>query len=247
MPPPRSLDPAEGLRALRWVGRVITIAALWPTWYAWFGKLEFDWEAMMVGGPGLAIGLALWLGAGHRLRHPKAGGAAPTRGAMTIGDQLAAPIDAAILGLAGKPGIVVMALASIAWTLAAWPHLATTADPQAEAAIVFGVFAAMLALGWRMIARPVVAIASALLGGLALASKPWWAPVEVEFMGQLHALSPSAETHLYYLVPGLALIGLAVVALLNTELAGSKPASEAAEPVELAPPRPKFPRPPTQP
>ena len=64
------LGSGSGLRVVRWIGRGLTAAALWPFWYAFYGGVGFDWDAMMVGGPAVALGLAVWRWAGHRLRHP---------------------------------------------------------------------------------------------------------------------------------------------------------------------------------
>lgn len=65
-----ALGEPDGWRTLRWLGRVITLLACWPAWYAFFGKVGFDTSAAIVGFPGVVGGLALWLKAGHRIRNP---------------------------------------------------------------------------------------------------------------------------------------------------------------------------------
>ena len=64
------LTSGSGLRVGRWTGRVLSLASLWPLWYAFAGKSRFDWDAMSFGGPGVLIGLALWWWCGYRLRNP---------------------------------------------------------------------------------------------------------------------------------------------------------------------------------
>ena len=59
------------LRVGRWIGRIVSVTALWPLWYAFHGKSRFDWEALTFGAPGVALGLALWWFCGHRLRNPR--------------------------------------------------------------------------------------------------------------------------------------------------------------------------------
>ena len=78
----RELAPAPGverfaihdrseLGVLRWVGRLLSLGALWPISYAWIGGPGFDFDALLTGVSGLVLGLGLWWWAGFRLRNPR--------------------------------------------------------------------------------------------------------------------------------------------------------------------------------
>lgn len=238
-------DP-DVLRAVRWFARVLTLAAAWPFWYAFYGGYEFDPEGMMFGGPGVLVGLALWTWSGYRLRHPSKG-APPAAPSSTIGGRLIERFDAQVPKLAGAPVIVVLGLASLGWAIGAGSTILATEPDSGELVVVYGVMAGLLALGWRALGRRAIAIATALLAGLALLTKPWVAPISVEFMGQRSVLSPTSETHLYFVLPGLALIGFAVILVLGTKLREPAVATPPTpEPTRLEPPQPTFPRPPGQ-
>lgn len=318
----------SGLRALRWLGRALFVFALWPCWYAWFGKLTLDGEALLVGGPALLIGLSLWIGAGFRLRHPsdrlevdRAGrgirvwrggwleaeialaqlgaheirawtsgsarqgtattwyavrfaglgeldvytglsraeceawvarveaavrGEPPVATRTTIADLLAERFDALLIRV---PVASALALAALACAAASWPIVRATRDPQTEIAVLLAISFGVIALGLRLLGRPIAGIALALVAGLVWFAKPWLAPVEVEFVGAIHRLSPSAETHFYFLIPGLLLLAQALLMLLGLEPRppASVGASAKPAPVELAPPTPKLPQPPHSP
>lgn len=232
-------DDGSGLRAARWVGRVVTLLAAWPLWYAFYGKLELDWEAMMVGGPGVLIGLCLWGWAGYRLRRSQA---EPIE--QTVGDMLAARFDAAIAAFDGSVATIGL---TVVTGLLAYPlvrQLARTDGEASEAAVVLAIVFAVLVFGWRAARGPALAAGIAALIGIALISKPWLAPVTREWMGEVHELSPSSETHLYYVIPGIGLCVLAAALLASIEVRKSG-APIQREPIQLDPPRPKPPEPPS--
>lgn len=318
-----ALDDGGELRALRWLGRVVFVGSWWPLWYAFFGKLGIDGEALSFGAPACVLGLVAWLGSGTRIRTPpdrlevdgRAGevrlvraqqqlaqvgvrelgawqlrewrsGAAsrgidttwyavrfaglgehdlfsstsredceawatrvdaaargePLATRRTLADLLAARFDALLTRVPVELALLVATLVCMA---ASVPVLAALRHPPTAAAIVLAIAHASLALGFRARGRPGVGIALALLAGLAFASKPWLAPVEVEFMGRIDTLSPSAETHFYFLIPGLLLIGEAVLMVLTLELrpASAPTGPSKPAPVELPAPEPRFPRP----
>jgi hypothetical protein len=323
-----ALTDGAGWRALRWLGRVGSLLAAWPLWYAFFGKLQLDWEAMMVGAPGMLVALLLWGWAGYRLRHPRvcveidrsagvarlhreageprvckldelgawtftsyqtthasggtrsvttwhaarcagfgeqnlyidlgadacrrwalevdaaARGMIATNDKTTIGELLAARFDALIAATSGTVATVVLTLITGLCAFAAVRQLARIDGQDSEAAIVFAIFFAVLTLAWRAARGPALAAGLAALIGTAFVSKPWLAPVSREFQGQVHPLSPTSETHLYYVIPGLGLCVLAIaMASMIEVLERATPAPSGSEPAKLEPPRPEPPQP----
>jgi hypothetical protein len=128
--------------------------------------------------------------------------------------------------------------------------LASTLGQLPEGAIGGAVAIAVLALAWRGIGRPGWGIAVAIAAAAGLIAKPWYAPVVRAYDGQLHRLSPTSETHLYYVLPGigLAVLALGLISALKlrqratpVEGTGASPAHNDA--IALAPPRPAPPRP----
>jgi hypothetical protein len=326
-----ALTDGAGLRALRWLGRIGSLLAAWPLWYAFFGKSELDWEALMVGGPGMLIALLLWGWAGHRLRHPRVcleidrqaglarlwrGEGEPTickldelgawtfsswkttgtsngsrtvttwhaarcaglgeqnlyvdlsesacrswvstvdaaaRGmvsspkATTIGELLAARFDAAIAAASGTVATIGLTLLTGLCAFAAARQLARTDAHALEAAVMLALFFALLTLGWRAVRGPALAAAFAALSGIVFVAKPWFAPVTHELMGEVLRFSPTSETHLYYVIPGLGLCVLAaVMASMITIRKTTTPAPIRSEPAKLDPPRPQPPEPPSR-
>lgn len=317
-----ALDHAGALRALRWLGRLAFVGSWWPLWYAFYGKLGVDAEALAFGVPACVLGLIAWLGSGVRIRTPSdrleiaagearlvrgdrvhasaslsalggwqlrewrvgsaqqgsattwfavrfaglgehdlyisssrgeceawaeriaalARGESPPPQRHTLADLLALRFDAL---LARVPIELGLGPASLACAGASVPVLRTLDDASTSLALLLAIGHGLLALAFRVRGRPFVGLALALLAGLAFAAKPWLAPIEVEFLGSRHLLSPSAETHFYYLIPGLLLIGEALLMGLSLEL---RPPSPAAGPtrstaVELPKPEPRFPSP----
>ena len=82
-------------------------------------------------------------------------------------------------------------------------HLAT---PIAGALLCAGSLVLMLAARWWWAGLPV-----GVLGSAALALKPAIFPYVSEWSGRSHVLSYTAESHLYWVVPGLLLLGASVV------------------------------------
>lgn len=322
-----ALDDGSGLRAARWLGRVVALLALWPLWYAFFGKVQFDWEAMMFGGPGVLIGLWLWGFAGYRIRNPRvflaidrqAGVArlqqgedgpivvdleqlgawtyaswktigsgkhrtvttwhaarcpgfgehnlyvgldakacrawctrvdAAVRGearvhteTATIGELLAARFDAAIAASGGSPTIIMLTAATGLTAYASVDQIARTDGETPEAAVALAIVMFVLTLGWRAVRGPALAAAIAAVVGLGFVSKPWLAPVSYELLGSEYELSPSAEMHLYYVIPGLGLCVVAVALLSTIKVRKPTPAPRRSEPIELERPRPPSPPP----
>ncbi|MFO7561720.1 MAG: hypothetical protein R6X02_03665 [Enhygromyxa sp.] len=316
------------LRLFRWIGRIFALLAMWPLWYAFFGKSRFDWEAMMFGGPGVLLGLALWGWAGYRLRHPReyleidrqAGVArlqrdegepvvcklealgewsftsfktissgskggrrvtqwhvarregfgehnlhvdlarsaceawaarvdAAVRGSdelrrVTIGDLLAERFDAAITAGSGSLATIVLAAATGASAYGLIQLIGRTDGEALEGVVALAIVTALLVLGWRAARGPLLAAGIAGLIGAALISKPWIAPVTYAWDGAAQPLSPSAETHLYYVLPGIGLCVLALALLSTLELRKPAPAgTKRGEAIRL--PRPKPPEPPS--
>ena len=109
---------------------------------------------------------------------------------------------------------------------------------------MLALFFALLTLGWRAVRGPALAAAFAALSGIAFVAKPWFAPVTHELMGEQLRFSPTSETHLYYVIPGLGLCVLAAVMASMIELRkGSAAAPIRSEPAKLEPPRPQPPEP----
>jgi len=323
------LTDGAGWRALRWLGRVASLLAAWPLWYAFFGKPQLDWEALMVGLPGVLIGLLLWAWAGYRLRNPSvcleidrhagvarlrrddaepitckldalgawtyatwtstsgtgsnrttstwhaarcagfaeqnlyidpsaeacrawaskvdaaARGLSVTPSKITIGDLLATRFDALIAGTSRSVSTLALTALTGACAFATFRQLARTDDDAPQAAVVLALLFAALTLGWKAARGPALAAGFAGMIGLAFATKPWLAPVSREFQGEVHPLSPTSETHLYYVIPGLALCVLAIVMASMIEIRRTKaPPPRSSEPLELEPPRPEPPQPP---
>jgi hypothetical protein len=321
-----ALTDGAGLRVLRWLGRGMSLLAAWPLWYAFFGKLVFDWEAMLFGGPGMLVGLVLWAWAGYRFRHPlvcleidredgvarlrrgeggpmvckldelgtwtiaswkttsTSGGSrhvttwhaarcpgfaeqnlfvdldanacrawctkvdAAVQGrsagprATTLGELLAERFDAAIEAASGVVATLGLTVATglIAW--ASVRQLARTDGEASEAGVVLAIAFALLTFGWRAIRGPALAAGFALLSGFAFVSKPWLAPVSREVMGASYQLSPTAETHLYYVIPGLGLCVIGLALLSTIEIRKPTRAVPRSEPAKLE--RPEPPQPP---
>lgn len=322
------LTDGSGLRALRWLGRIASLLAAWPLWYAFFGKSTLDWEALMVGGPGMFFALLLWGWAGYRLRHPRvcleidlqagearlwrdeaeptictldelgawtftswtststskgtsrattwhaarcagfakqnlyvdvaeqacrtwastveaaARGMRPSTTERTIGDLLAARFDAVIAAASGTVATIGLTLLTGLCAFATTRLLAKVDGGASEAAVVLAIFSAVLTLGWRAARGPALAAAFALTIGIAFVAKPWFAPVSREFMGEVHRFSPTSETHLYYVIPGLGLCVLAVALASMIKIRkATTAATKRSEPIKLEPPRPKPPSP----
>jgi hypothetical protein len=160
-------------------------------------------------------------------------------------------------------GWAILALAGLTVLLTggSWPVLSATGETglPLEAAIVLALAWAGLAWGWRAIWSPATGATLAALAGAALLSKPWLAPftwVEVGLEGQVeHALSPTSETHLYFVIPGLGLLvvaGLIVAAIraatqvpVAAPAAGKGSTGTGQDRIEL--PRPRPPGPPAEP
>lgn len=322
-----ALTDGSGWRALRWLGRIASLLAAWPLWYAFFGKSQFDWGAMTFGGPGMLVALVLWGWSGYRLRHPrvcleidrsegvarlqrdegepitcaldKLGGWAFTswkttstnkgtrttttwyaarcagfgeqnlyvdlreapcrdwaskvdaaaRGLPTntkpntIGDWLAARFDAAIASMSGSFATFILLWLTILAAFVTLRQLVRTDGDALEAPVTLAVFFAVLTIGWRAVRGPEFAAMVAAFSGIAFASKPWLAPVTHEFMGEVHRFSPTSETHLYYVIPGIALCVLAAVMASMIKLRSTTPAPTQSEPAKLEPPRPEPPDP----
>jgi hypothetical protein len=318
-----ALDDAGGLRALRWLGRLVFVGSWWPIWYGLFERVGIDAEALAFGVPACVLGLIAWLGSGVRIRTPAdrleitagearlvrgdrvlasaslpalgsrqlrewrvgstrqgsattwfavrfaglgehdlylsssraaceawaerieaiARGESPPPQRHTLADLLALRFDAL---LARVPLELALVLGTLACAGASVPALRTIDDESTTLALMLAIGHALLALGFRMRGRALVGIALALLAGLAFAAKPWLLPVEVEFLGRRDTLSPTAETHFYYLIPGLLLIGEAVLMGLSIELQPPSPPAGPSKPapVELPKPEPRFPAPP---
>lgn len=322
-----ALTDGSGWRALRWLGRIASLLAAWPLWYAFFGKPQFDWEAMMVGGPGMLVALLLWGWSGYRLRHPRvcleidrhagvarlwrdegepttctldqlggwtftswkttsinnktrtvttwyaarcaglgeqnlyidltgaacrdwaskvdaaARGMMPSTKPTTIGDWLAARFDAAIAGTSSSVATIGLSLLTGLAAIAAVRQLASTDGHALEAAVTLAVFFAVLTIAWRAVRGPAIAAMLAALSGIAFVAKPWLAPVTSEFMGEVHRMSPTSETHLYYVIPGVLLCVLAAVMASMIKLRSNASAPHQAQPAKLEPPRPEPPDP----
>lgn len=322
------LSSGAELRVGRWFGRLLTIAATWPLGYAFLGKQALgivDMEALLFGGPGVALGLLIWAWSGYRLRNPlhylefdrRAGRARLVRGGeleaqcsvgelgawsvrtwrvssgsgssrtsstwyavrcVGLGERdlfvdldeakcrawivraeagpngalptptslvelVAERFDALVPRLAGAPAKLTLLAVSLSLAIVAAPAWIQTERGEGDAAVLFAVVVALLALAWRALGQRVVALVSAALAGAALLAKPWLAPISSSFMGEVHSLSPTSETHLYYLVPGVALIGVAMI--LGSAPARRRPVV-ASEPSSIEPalPQPTLPQPP---
>jgi hypothetical protein len=236
------------LRSLRWVGRGLTLAAAWPFWYAFYGKSQFDWDAMIFGGPGMLAGLTLWSWAGYRLRKLE-----PDRSGKqfrTLGGWLAARFDAIVDSSTGERRVgatIGLGLVTLLWAGLAATQLVRTDGDALGAAVVLAVGFAALSLGWRRVVGPGRAALLAALAGSAFVAKPWYAPVFIVMMGEVHYYSPTSETHFYYVLPGVGLCLLAGGFVLTIEL-GAQARVDAPvepEPVSLPPPRPEPPSPPS--
>jgi hypothetical protein len=245
---------AGELRVVRWFGRALTVASAWPVWYAFYGKSQFDWEALLFGLPALVAGLLTWRWAGYRLRNSVAEAATPDDAARalletTVATRIAERLDNAQsnIGAAALAGVIGGTALFAALSLRV---LTASGGGPPEAAVLLALALGLMTLGWRATKGPVAAAVIAALAGAAFVGKPWYAPISRWYDGALHAMSPSSETHLYYVIPGVGLIGLSIV-MLSTITVG-KPAATlpvVAEAIELPrpePPRPEPPQPPSK-
>lgn len=134
-------------------------------------------------------------------------------------------------------------------SLASRALLSTDGESPVEAAILLALALGAMALGWRAVKGPGIAGVVAALAGAAFVGKPWYAPIVREYEGSFHAMSPTSETHLYYVLPGVGLLVLGIG--LASTIKVRKPATAImtttttrGEAVTLEPPRPEPPQPP---
>ena len=229
------------LTLLRWLGRGVSLAACWPIFYglrtARFG-LDASVEALLVGVPGLLAGLGLWWWAGYRIRAIEV----PTG----FVDELGHGLDSVARRVA-RGAVLVLAALSLALAAGAGALLLDTdAGLPGGLVIVLALVWAALALAWRAVHGPTAAAAVAGLAGAAVLAKPWFAPIlSVWEDGIARPFSPTSETHLYFVLPGLALIALAVGLVATRDVRAPAPAAQRpqspasqAEPVDLPRPEP---------
>jgi hypothetical protein len=163
----------------------------------------------------------------------------------TIGDLLAARFDAIVAASNGTVATIGLTLATGLCVFATIRQLARTDGEDVQAAVVLAIVLALLTLGWRAVRGQGIAAAIAAPLGLAFVAKPWFAPVSRELMGEVHRFSPTSETHLHYVIPGLGLCVLAV-ALLSTIEIRKRVSVAATQSAPLELPRPRPPEPPAQ-
>ena len=121
----------------------------------------------------------------------------------------ASALDRRVAAASGWPALVVLTVVSGLWLAGGFLVLADQNQSFSEGALPLAVVSALLAVAWRVSGRRIVGIAWAGLTGLAFATKLWLVPMTSSFLGELHRVSPTSESGFYYLLPGLALIGLA--------------------------------------
>jgi hypothetical protein len=235
-----SPDDGSSYRALRWLGRILSLLSLWPLWYGLFAKSQLDGEALMFGGPGLLVGLSLWGWAGYhaRLRETESS-------STTVGGLLAARFDAVVAAGRGSVATLLLIIVTGSLAYATVVVLARTDGRHLEAAVALAIVFGLLTLGWRAARGPAIAAAISGLIGAAFVAKPWVAPVTSAFAGEVYRLSPTAETHLYFVIPGLGLCVLALGLASTIEIRKPVPPTPIrVQPIELDPPRPDPPKPP---
>jgi len=75
-----------------------------------------------------------------------------------------------------------------------------------EVVVAGAVCAGFAALWLRLAGQWPLAVLMALSAGGALVAKPFVSPLVSDFMGEVHTYGLTSETHLYFLLPGLALL-----------------------------------------
>jgi hypothetical protein len=146
--------------------------------------------------------------------------------------------------------LLAVGVLTVVATAAMWPVLSMTGESRVplSATIVVALAWAGLASGWQALRGPGLGAAIGGLAGAALLSKPWLAPITSTHGGVEHVLSPTSETHLYFVLPGLGLLAVAGAIVAGFRIWVLAPASTTAkaggeiERLEL--PRPRPPEPP---
>jgi len=165
----------------------------------------------------------------------------------TLAERGVEAFDRLVRRIAGAPARLGLVVMTGLCALGAYAQLARTDSQALEASVVVAIGVAVTAWLWRAVGHPVAAMVITAVTGVAYVAKPWVAPIVANWSGvasELHPFSPTSETHMYFLLPGVSLCGLAAVMVATIKLDKVVAAAPVRQQVvELPPPRPEPPRP----